>query len=274
MMGRRWEKFVGIGISVGARPPGIGALNRITNRLNRSFEKLASGSWIPRASADAAGLAISETLKALTASLSQGVRNLNDGISVTRIAEGALQEDSNVLIRLRELSVQSQNGTLNSGQRQIIQQEFDQLTAQLDSVAANTSFNGQNVLDGSSSIDIVDGTSGQPTTIAAGDHSASALGVQGLDASDPATLDAIDQATQSVSASRAALGATENRLESQIRSQSIAIENTVRANSQIRDTDFAKESSELLRNQILKKANISLRAQANVNASVALRLLA
>ena len=265
---------MGIGISIGTRAPGIGALGKINRQLNNSFEKLASGSRIPRASADAAGLAISETLKALTASLHQGVRNLNDGISVTRIAEGALQEDSNVLIRLRELSVQSQNGTLNDDQRQIIQQEFDQLTDQLTDVSASTSFNDQSLLDGSAELEIVDGSSGQATSITVGDQSASALGVEGLDASDPATLAAIDQAIQSVSSSRARLGATENRLESQIRSRSVEIENTVRANSQIRDTDFAKETSELLRNQILKKVNLSLRAQANTGASVALRLLA
>ena len=271
---RRREKDLGIGISIGANSLGTGSLNDINRRLGRSFEKLASGSRIPRASADAAGLAISETLRALTASLQQGVRNLNDGISATRIAEGALEEDSNVLIRLRELSVQSQNGTLNDGQRAIIQQEFEQLTEQITSTSTNASFNDQNLLDGTADIAIVDGSSGASTSIQIGDQSASALGVQGLDASDPASLAAIDQAISSVASARAQIGATENRLESQARSRGVEIENTIRANSQIRDTDFAKESSELLRNQILKQANISLRAQANVGANVALRLLA
>jgi len=265
---------LGIGISIGSRAPGIGPLNKITNRLNRSFEKLASGSRIPRASSDSAGLAISESLKALTASLEQGVRNLNDGISVTRIAEGALNESSNVLIRLRELSVQSQNGTLNTNQRAIIQDEFDHLTSQLSDISANTSFNGNTLLDGSADIDIVDGSSGGATTIRAGDQSASALGVGGLDASSGTTLAAIDQAIQNVSTARAALGSTENRLASQIRSQSVAIENTVAANSRIRDTDFASETSELVKNQILKQANLALRGQADVGARVALRLLA
>lgn len=188
-----------------------------------------------------------------------GLRNLN---TIT-----------NVLGRLRELSIQSQNGTLNSQQRKVIQQEFDSLTEQVSSIAKNTNFNGKKLLDGNESIEIVDGSGGEATEIASDDQSASSLGVEGLDASDPATLDRIDAAIRSVSSSRAQLGATENRLSSQVRSQLVAIENTSRANSQIRDTDFAKESSELLKNSILSKASISALAQANTGAGVVLKLL-
>lgn len=262
-----------IGIGIGSSSAGIRTLSSISRNLSKSLEKLSSGSRIPRASYDAAGLAVSERLKSLTSSLRQGVRNLNDGISAARVAEGALNESSNILGRLRELSIQSQNGTLNGQQRKVIQQEFDQLSNQLNTIASNTNFNGKKLLDGNESIEIVDGSGGETTQIASDDQSASSLGVEGLDASDPATLDRIDQAIRSVSSSRAQLGATENRLSSQIRSQLVAIENTVRANSQIRDTDFAKESSNLLKNQILAKASISILAQGNASAGIVLKLL-
>ena len=262
-----------IGISLGSSNGSLRSLNTISRNLSKSLEKLSSGSRIPRASFDAAGLAISERLKSLTSSLTQGVRNLNDGISATRVAEGALNETSNILGRLRELSIQAQNGTLNGSQKKVIQQEFDQLTAQVSDIAKNTNFNGKKLLDGNESIEIVDGSGGEATEVASTDQSASSLGVEGLDASDPATLDQIDQAIRSVSSSRARLGATENRLSSRVRSQLIAIENTARANSQIRDTDFAKESSNLLKNQILSKASISVLAQANAGAGVVIKLL-
>lgn len=262
-----------IGSSLGSATRGIRQLDTLSRGIRTSFERLASGNRIPRAALDAAGLAISERLQATTASLGQGVRNLNDGISAARIAEGALDESSNILGRLRELSIQSQNGTLDSRQRQTIQREFDSLTEQLSTISSNTGFNGKALLDGSESLEIVDGTGGEATSIAVDDQSAAALGVAGLDASDPASLDRIDQAISSVSSSRARLGSAENRISSQIRSQLVAIENTQQANSRIRDTDFAAETSNLLGKQILREANIAIRAQANVGASTALQLL-
>ena len=265
---------MGIGISIGDTSRGLGNLNSLSSQLTKSFQKLASGNRINRAADDAAGLAISERLKALSSSLTQGVRNLNDGISATRVAEGALNESSNVLVRLRELSIQSQNGTLNGQQKEAIQQEFDSLTEQLSDISADTNFNGKALLSGSEAdIEVVDGTGGEPTTVEVSDQSAQALEVEGLDASDPGTLAKIDQAIASVSSTRARLGSTENRLSSQIRSQMVAIENTMRANSQIRDTDFAKETSELLKNKVLRQAAVSVRAQGTLNSSVALQLL-
>ncbi|MFT5696345.1 MAG: flagellin [Myxococcota bacterium] len=254
---------------------GTRSLNTISRSLTKSLEKLSSGSRIPRASFDAAGLAVSESLKAATASLAQGVRNLNDGISAARVAEGALDESSNILGRLRELSIQSQNGTLNAQQKQTIQQEFDSLTDQVSKIAASTNFNGSKLLDGGSggNIEVVDGTGGEAIELAVDDQSASALGVEGLDASDPASLAKIDQAIRSVSSSRANLGASENRISSQIRTQMVAIENTMQANSQIRDADFASETSELMKNKILRDASLAVRGQANVGASVAIKLL-
>ena len=141
-----------IGIGIGSSSAGIRTLSSISRNLSKSLEKLSSGSRIPRASFDAAGLAVSERLKSLTSSLRQGVRNLNDGISAARVAEGALNESSNILGRLRELSIQSQNGTLNGQQRKVIQQEFDQLSNQLNTIASNTNFNGKKLLDGNESI--------------------------------------------------------------------------------------------------------------------------
>lgn len=264
-----------IGSILGFPNSNAGAFNSITRNLTKSLEKLSSGSRIPRASADAAGLAISERLQAVSSSLTQGVRNLNDGISAARVAEGALDESSNTLGRMRELSIQAQNGTLNADQKRIIQQEFDALSEQLSSVSSTTNFDGKKLLDGGSesSIEVVDGSGGEATQIAVSDQSAAALGVSGLDASDPSTLDQIDQAISSVSSSRAQLGATENRLESQIRSHLVSIENTSRANSQIRDVDFASETAELAKNNILGQANIALRGQANLSAGVVSKLL-
>lgn len=177
--------------------------------------------------------------------------------------------------RVGELSIQSQNGTLNSRQKEIIQEEFDSLTEQASNIAASTNFNGSKLLDGGSggSIEVVDGTGGEPVELAVDDQSASALGVEGLDASDPASLAKIDQAIRSVSSSRENLGASENRISSQIRTQMVAIENTMQANSQIRDADFASETSELMKNTILRDASVAVRGQANVGASVVIKLL-
>ncbi len=258
---------------IGSSPLGIRHIDTNSRGMTKGFERLASGSRIPRASADAAGLAISERLQATSASLRRGLQNLNDGISAARVAEGALDESSNILGRLRELSIQSQNGTLDGRQRQAIQSEFDSLTNQLSDISSGTDFNGAKLLDGSESVEIVDGTGGEATEIAVDDQSAATLGVEGLDASDPASLDRIDAAIRSVSGSRARLGSTENRMESQIRSQLVAYENTVAANSRIRDTDFAKETSNLVGKRVLREASIAVQGQANVGASTALRLL-
>ncbi len=253
--------------------PGLRFLHKQNAVVRGSFERLASGSRIPRASSDAAGLAISESLRAQSASQAQGVRNLNDGISAARIAEGALDESSNILGRLRELSIQSQNGTLNGQQRQAIQREFDSLSEQLSDISQNTDFNGKPLLDGSERIEIVDGSGGAATEVAVDDQSAAALGVEGLDASDPASLHRIDAAIAQVSSARAELGATENRLASQVRSHLVAHENTVAAESRIRDTDFAKETSNLVGQRILQEAAVAVRAQANVSTRATLQLL-
>ena len=252
---------------------GLSFLNRQSSGLRASLERLASGSRIPRASADAAGLAISEALRAQGASYAQGVRNLNDGISAARMAEGALDESSSLLGRMRELSIQAQNGTLNSDQKAVIQQEYDSLSEQLTHISQSTDFNGNAMLDGSQSLEIVDGSGGDATSVSGGDQSAASLGVAGTDASDPASLDAIDAAIAQVSSARADLGATENRLASQARSQMIAMENTMAAESRIRDADFAKESSEAIGKRLLQEAAIAVRAQANVGARAALQLL-
>lgn len=258
---------------IGNGSNGLRFLSQQSAGLRGSFERLASGSRIPRASADAAGLAISERLRAQSASLAQGMRNLNDGISAARVAEGALDESSNILGRLRELSIQSQNGTLNAQQRQVIQREFDSLSDELSNISQSTDFNGQALLDGSDSIEVVDGTGGEPTEVGVEDQSAAALGVEGLDASDPASLDRIDAAISQVASARADLGASENRLASQARSQFVAYENTQAAESRIRDTDFARETSNLIGKRLLQQAAIAVRAQANVGARASLQLL-
>ncbi|MCG8589963.1 MAG: flagellin FliC [Proteobacteria bacterium] len=261
--------------------PSIGLRNlaETSVRLQRRFESLASGSRIARAAADAAGLAISERLRALVASRGQGVRNLSDGLSATRIAEGALDETSNLLGRLRELSVQAQNGTLSDDNRAVLQQEFDALTEEISRVAGSTDFNGRALLDGSTSgadaIEFEDGTDGvaPPISLAIGDQSAASLGVDGLDVADPSTLDALDSAIASVASTRGRIGSVENRLESATRSLRNEIENLSAAESRIRDADFASETAGLASELVKRQAGVAVQIQARFSPQVVLRLL-
>ena len=243
-------------------------LERVSNDKRTAFERLSSGKRINRAADDAAGLAISERIAALEAGLAQGVRNLGDGVGLVRVAEGTLGQSSDILIRMRELSVQAQNGTLNDSDRATIQEEFDSLSAEIDRIAQSTEFNGQKLLDGSASgegaISFENGTNSEnsSTTVSIDDQSAAALGLTGLDASSPAAIAAIDTAIDSVSSARAQLGAAEASLRSQINSIGVAQETAAAARSRIVDTDIASAAADLTKNAILEQGQLSLRAQA------------
>jgi len=253
-----------------------------TERLNRSLERLSSGLRITRASDDAAGLAISERFRAEIRSLAQAQRNANDGVSMLQIAEGALNETSGILIRLRELAMQSANGTLGQGERDTLNDEFQALIEEVSRIAAVTEFNGTKMLQGGSSTSVVfqvgtNNTSDDRITVTGVDATASGIGVAGLAITSvsgaQAALSAIDSAIDTVSNLRAQFGAAQNRLESTIRSIAVAIENTTAAESRIRDVDVASETAELTRNQVLQQAGIAVLAQANVSTQAALRLL-
>ncbi|MEB2344431.1 MAG: flagellin [Deltaproteobacteria bacterium] len=253
-----------------------------TDRLNRSLERLSSGLRITRASDDAAGLAISERFRAEIRSLSQAQRNANDGVSMLQIAEGALNETSGILIRLRELSIQSANGTLGSGERTTLNDEFQALVGEISRIAAVTEFNGTQVLNGGSSVSVTfqigtNNTANDRITVTGVDATASGVGVSGLSITSAsgaqAALSAIDSAIDTVSNLRAQFGAAQNRLESAIRSIAVAVENTTAAESRIRDVDVASETAEMTRNQVLQQAGVAVLAQANVSTQAALRLL-
>ncbi len=252
-----------------------------TNRLNRSLERLSSGLRITRASDDAAGLAISERFRSEIRSLGQAERNANDGVSMLQVAEGALSETSDILTRLRELAVQSANGTLGSEERATLQDEFGALVEEVDRIAAVTEFNGANVLnDTSVAITFqvgINNTANDQLTVTGVDATASGVGISALDISTvsgaQAALGTLDSAINQVSSLRAQFGATQNRLESAIRSLRVSIENTSAAESRIRDVDIASETAELTRNQVLQTAGVAVLAQANVSTQAALALL-
>jgi flagellin len=258
--------------------------------LSKALERLSSGFRINRAGDDAAGLAISERLKAQIRSTSQASRNTFDGVSLVQVSEGGYDEVSNILIRLRELAVQSANGTISANDRGAIDTEYDQLTAEITRIAAVVKFNNVQVLNGNSAgaavsfvLQVGIGTTSNDTiTISINPLKATALGSAALDVtalsltSASGATDAIttlDTAIDAVNSSRAALGAVQNRLEATSRSLAISVENLSAANSRIRDVDVAQETAELARYQILVQAGVSIAAQANQVPSLALSLL-
>ncbi|MBK8201965.1 MAG: flagellin FliC [Bdellovibrionales bacterium] len=252
--------------------------------LDKSLERLSSGYRINRAGDDAAGLAISENLRAQTRGLKQASRNAQDGISLVQVAEGGLNEVSSILIRLRELAVQAASDTIGPVERQFLNVEYDQLVSEVDRIADGTEFNGTQLLSGTGSIlDFQVGTRNDPNIdrlsfdASKADSNAAALGVNLTSVADKASaqnsLSAIDSAIVSVSAMRADFGAIQNRLQSSLNNIAVSIENMSAANSRIRDADIAEETAELTRNNILLNAGTSVLAQANQSAQVALGLL-
>ena len=256
-------------------------LTNSTNSLQRSLSRLSSGLRITRAADDAAGLAISERFRADIRSMGQAQRNANDGISLLQIGEGALNEVSSILIRQRELAIQAANGTLGDAERATVNEEFQDLTEEIDRIAAVTQFNGTTLLNGGSAAVTfqvgIDNTSNDRITISAVDATTAGIGTSSAAVSSvsgaQAALDLIDSAIAQVASLRATFGTVQNRLESTIRSLAVAQENSTAAESRIRDVDFASETAELTRNQVLQQAGISVLAQANVSTQAALNLL-
>ncbi len=252
--------------------------------LDKSLERLSSGFRINRAGDDAAGLAISENLRAQIRGLKQSSRNAQDGISLVQVAEGGLNEVSSIMIRLRELAVQAASDTIGPVERQFLNVEYDQLISEVDRIADGTEFNGTTLLSGTGAIlDFQVGIRNDPQIdrisfdASKADANSAALGINLTSVADKASaqnsLAAIDSAIMSVSAMRADFGAIQNRLQSTINNLAIATENLSAANSRVRDVDVAEESAELMRNNILLQAGTSVLAQANQTAASALTLL-
>lgn len=252
--------------------------------LDKSMERLSSGQRINRAGDDAAGLAISENLRAQVRGLKQASRNAQDGISLVQVAEGSMNEISSILIRLRELAVQAASDTIGPVERQFLNVEYDQLISEVDRIADGTEFNGTQLLSGIGSIlDFQVGTRNNPEIdrisfdASKADANSAALGINLTSVADKASsqnaLSAIDQAIVSISAMRADFGAIQNRLQSTISNIQVSVENMSAANSRIRDVDVAEETSEMTKNNILLQAGTSVLAQANQSANSALALL-
>jgi len=276
-----------MGLRINTNIASINAQRNLRNtrlKQDKTLERLSSGQRINRAGDDAAGLAISENLKAQIRGLKQAERNAADGISLVQIAEGGLSEISNILIRLRELAVQAASDTIGPTERKFLNVEFEQLTSEIDRIASSTEFNKVPLLNGTGAVfDIQIGTRNDPINdrltfdASSADVNVAALGLNLASVADKISaqnsLSAVDQAIISVSGIRADFGALQNRLQSTINNIAISVENLSSANSRVRDTDVADATSELTKNNILVKAGTAVLAQANSSTMSALNLI-
>ncbi|HQV46849.1 MAG TPA: flagellin, partial [Nitrospira sp.] len=250
-------------------------------QLGRSVERLSSGLRITRAADDAAGLGVSETLRAQIRSINQANRNAGDGISLTQVADGAAATVGSLLSRMRELATQSASGTLGATERSYLDQEFVALRSEIDRIATTTEYNGQPLLSGSSNtfevfIGFKSG-SGNSLNVALADLDVAAVGLTGASVSTAAAaqtmLSNIDSAISAVATARANYGSIQSRFEVAIQNLTVTAENFTAAESRIRDADIAQETSVFTKNQILTQSGIAILAQANSLPQQALALL-
>jgi flagellin len=252
--------------------------------MRDSFAKLASGSRINQSADDAAGLAISENLKAQIRSARQANRNANDGISMVQVAEGGLNEIGNIIVRMRELGIQAASDTVGDRERGFINTEIQQLKNESERIAKVTTWGKTKLLDGSSpafdfQVGLYNNDFEDRITFNAAQNEATlgALGLEGVDYTEKQgaqeALVQLDEAQTRVNEMRSNLGALQNRLQSTTNNLLISEENLSAANSRIRDTDVAEASAELTRNNILLQAGTAALAQANQMNSVALSLI-
>jgi flagellin len=276
-----------MGLRINTNTPSLAAqrsLGMSNKRMNDNLRKLSSGERVTRASDDAAGLAISENLKAQIRGGRQAKRNANDAISMIQTAEGGLSEISNIIIRLRELSVQAASDTIGDTERGFTNIEFEQLKEEIDRISKSSEFNGINLLDGSGGmlefqvgvhnnplLDRLryDGTKADTTLASLALTAESVITKEGAQTS----LEKLDNALVQINGVRAELGATQNRLSSTINNLAISDENLSAAKSRIRDVDVAEETADLARNSILVQAGTSVLSQANQAPNAALKLL-
>lgn len=257
-----------------------GILGKTNKALNKSLLKISSGKRINNAADDAAGLGVATNLESDTISVKQAMRNTNDGISVIQTAESAANEVTDILQRVRELAVQSASETLSDNERSYISDEYDQLVSEIDRIASATNFNGIQLTDGSEAsginvqVGITSTTSVSQINIALGDlTSNTGLGISSVSLSTAsaalAALDSIDTALNSVNSVRSQFGAVQNRLESSLNNSQAFVEALASAQSQIEDLDFATETANLTKLQILQQSGVAALAQAkNINQSV------
>jgi flagellin len=279
------DSFMGLRIMTNV--PSISAqraMSVTTKAQESTLSKLSSGSRIASAADDAAGLAISENLKANIRSLRQADRNANDGVSLIQTAEGGLSEISNVLVRLRELSIQSASDTVGDQERSFSDLEFQSLKEEVDRISNSTEFNGKKLLNGQGdTLEFQIGMNNTPEEdrvtyeTSKVNSGISALGIDGLDIMEKSNaqngLTAIDEALNNISQQRSVLGAIQNRLNSTSNGLQMAAENLSAANSRIRDTDYALESANNAKLNILSMAGGAVLSQTNQMGSLAVKLV-
>lgn len=253
--------------------------------LEKTYQRMASGKRVVEAGDDAAGLSIGENLHAQVRSMRQAHRNANDGISFVQVAEGGMNEIGNGLIRMRELAIQAASDTVGDREREFINEEFENIIAEIDRVANSTTFIGVPLLNGEADKDDLEFQVGIRNdeadrilfNVTENDVRADALGVEGLSALeiDEArdSLDVIDEAIGRVSGTRARLGAVQNKLHSAANSIAVNVENLSAARSRIIDADYAVETSELTKNNILTSTGVAILGQANSVPAQALKLI-
>jgi len=251
--------------------------------IQNSMAQLSSGYRINRSADDAAGLAISENMKAQLRSIAQAKRNANDGISLVQTAEGAMGEINNLGVRLRELAIQASSDTIGEKERGFVNVEVQQLKSEIDRIANSANWNGVPLLDGSTPVfDIQIGSNATENDRISYDASQNVATLEGLGLGELdyttkegalAAIGALDNATNSVSGMRANIGALQNRLQSTLETLSVSEENIAAANSRIRDTDIAQTSSEMARNSVMLQAGTATLAQANQASMLAIKLI-
>ena len=259
-------------------------LKEVSSAGNAQLEKLSSGKRITKASDDAAGLAIATNLEAQTKGLRQASRNANDGVSLVQTAEGGLNETSNILTRLRELTIQAASDTVGETERGLLDKEYQQLTKEVDRISESTVFNGTQLLNGKGrgTMDFQVGAfAGEQNKItfdsSESNASASNIGIEGTGITNKddalSSISSIDKAIETVSGQRASLGSIQSRLQSTIKNLEVQTINQDSARSVIQDVDVAEASASLASNQVLKNAAVSTLAQANQIPNSALRLI-
>jgi flagellin len=257
--------------------------------MSASLEKLSSGSRINKSADDAAGLAISQSLKAKGDGLVQAKRNANDGISLIQTAEGALNETSNMLVRMRELTVQASSDTVGVTERGYLDKEYQQLVKEVDRISQSTEFNGRMLLGPQTDKNGVaiqvgyNGTQADVLKLQLGDApdgiNSKTLGIQGSSIAGEdreniaSQLDVLDKGLTTIANTRASLGATQSRLNTAISNITTSTENMMSARSRIRDVDYAEETAKLTQSRILTQAGLSVLSQANQKPEMALALL-
>ena len=268
-------------------------LNKASDALSTSMQRLSSGLKINSAKDDAAGLQISNRMSSQIRGNTQAIQNANDGISVAQTAEGALQATTDILQRMRELAVKARNGTNGSADQTATNSEFAQMSDEITRISASTNLNGKNLLDGSAGtvtlqvgantgsanhIDLVLSSKFDAVSLSVGSGTLSLTGTSGTAAGSAAAnadtaITAIDAAIAAIGAQRASLGASQNRLTSTISNLQNITENTTAAQGRVQDTDFAAETATLTKQQTLQQASTSVLAQANQLPSAVLKLL-